>query len=176
MIKKYFFFFTSCFYLEKWPSYFTLCENGYFTKMCTTVHKINFFIFFCKTLKFTIYYIQFIFEGSRTIFSFWSKFAYVLVRTGVNEGIKKLRLQNLNDRRENACLKFAQKCIKNEKVKNMFPISVKLSKMIKRKSDKFKVKFARTKRYRKSAIPYMVNLLNINNSRKKNILKKTSQR
>ena len=90
--------------------------------------------------------------------------------TNYNEGLKKLRLQNLNDRRENACLKFAQKCIKNEKVKNMFPISVKLSKMIKRKSDKFKVKFARTKRYRQSAIPYMVNLLNINNSMKKNIL------
>ena len=48
--------------------------------------------------------------------------------------------------------------------------------MIKRKSDKFKVKFARTKRYRQSAIPYMVNLLNINNSMKKNILKKNSQR
>ena len=48
MIKKYFLFFISCFYLEKWPSYFTLCENGYFTKMCTTVHKINFFIFFSK--------------------------------------------------------------------------------------------------------------------------------
>ena len=54
MIKKYFFFFISCFYLVKWPSYFTLCENGYFTKMCTTVHKINFFNFFFKTLKFTI--------------------------------------------------------------------------------------------------------------------------
>ena len=83
-IKKYFFFFISCFYLVKWPSYFTLCENGYFTKMCTTVHKINFFNFFFQNLK--IYYIemvQFIFEGSRTNFSFWSKFAYVLVRTGV---------------------------------------------------------------------------------------------
>ena len=84
MIKKYFFFFISCFYLVKWPSYFTLCENGYFTKMCTTVHKINFFNFFFQNLK--IYYIemvQFIFEGSRTNFIFWSKFAYVLVRTGV---------------------------------------------------------------------------------------------
>ena len=28
--------------------------------------------------------VQFIFEGSRTNFSFWSKFAYVLVRTGVH--------------------------------------------------------------------------------------------
>ena len=84
MIKKYFFFFISCFYLVKWPSYFTLCENGYFTKMCTTVHKINFFNFFFQNLK--IYYIemvQFIFEGSRTNLRFWSKFAYVLVRTGV---------------------------------------------------------------------------------------------
>ena len=27
--------------------------------------------------------VQFIFEGSRTKLSFWSKFAYVLVRTGV---------------------------------------------------------------------------------------------
>ena len=71
IIKKYFFFFTSCFYLEKWPSYFTLCENGHFTKMCTTVHKINFFDFFPQNLK--IYYsemVQFIFEGSRTNFIF----------------------------------------------------------------------------------------------------------
>ena len=28
--------------------------------------------------------VQFIFEGSRTNFIFWSKFAYVLVRTGVD--------------------------------------------------------------------------------------------
>ena len=93
--------------------------------------------------------------------------------TNYNEGLKQLRLQNLNDRRENACLKFAQKCIKNDKVKNMFPISAKMCKRSKRKSDKFKVKFIRTKRYRQSAIPYMVNLLNINNRIKKNILKKT---
>ena len=32
--------------------------------------------------------VQFIFEGSRTNFSFWSKFAYVLVRTGVNVDIQ----------------------------------------------------------------------------------------
>ena len=51
----------------------------------------KFFQFFFQNLK--IYYIemvQFIFEGSRTNFSFWSKFAYVLVRTGVTT-LKKLR-------------------------------------------------------------------------------------
>ena len=39
----------------------------------------------CQNLK--IYYIemvQFIFESSRTNFIFWSKFAYVLVRTEVH--------------------------------------------------------------------------------------------
>ena len=49
----------------------------------------KFFQFFFQNLK--IYYIemvQFIFEGSRTNFSFWSKFAYVLVRTGVHLKLK----------------------------------------------------------------------------------------
>ena len=40
-----------------------------------------------------------------------------------------------------------------------------------RKSEKFKVKFSKKKRYRKSAIPYMVNLLNINNKKKEKIYK-----
>ena len=89
-----------------------------------------------------------------------------------NEGLKKLRLQNLNDRREYTCLKFAQKCLKNDKLRNMFPKSVKISNMKKRKNEKFKVKFSKTERYRKSAIPYMVNLLNTNNSIKEKILKR----
>ena len=89
-----------------------------------------------------------------------------------NDGLKILHLQNLNDRRENFCLKFAQKCLKNDKVKNMFPL--KLNQMKKRKSEKFKVKFSKTKRYRKSAIPYMVKLLNINNNMKEKIMKQTN--
>jgi len=89
-----------------------------------------------------------------------------------NDGLKILHLQNLNDRRENFCLKFAQKCLKNDKVKNMFPL--KLNQMKKRKSEKFKVKFSKTKRYRKSAIPYMVKLLNINNNTKEKNMKQTN--
>ena len=89
-----------------------------------------------------------------------------------NEGLKKLRLQNLNDRREYTCLKFAQKCLKNDKLRNMFPKSLKISNMKKRKNEKFKVKFSKTERYRKSAIPYMVNLLNMNYSIKEKILKR----
>ena len=89
-----------------------------------------------------------------------------------NEGLKKLRLQNLNDRREYSCLKFAQKCLKHDKLRNMFPKSLKISNMKKRKNEKFKVKFSKTERYRKSAIPYMVNLLNMNNSIKEKILKR----
>ena len=89
-----------------------------------------------------------------------------------NDGLKKLSLQNLNDRREYTCLKFAQKCLKNDKMKNMFPKSLKLCNMKKRKNEKFKVKFSKTERYRKSAIPYMVNLLNMNYSMKEKILNK----
>ena len=64
-----------------------------------------------------------------------------------NDGLKILHLQNLNDRRENFCLKFAQKCLKNDKVKNMFPL--KLNQMKKRKSEKFKVKFLKNEKIQK---------------------------
>ena len=58
------------------------------------------------------------------------------------------------------CLKFAKECLKNEKVKNLFAINKSMHDMKKRKKEKFKVKNIRTERYRKSALPYMTNLLN----------------
>ena len=33
-----------------------------------------------------------------------------------------LRIDNLDKRREKLCLSFAKKCLKNEKVKDMFPL------------------------------------------------------
>ena len=53
--------------------------------MCTTVHKINFDKYFFQNLK--IYSIEVVcanFEGSTTIFIFYPKFAYDLVRTTVH--------------------------------------------------------------------------------------------
>ena len=89
----------------------------------------------------------------------------VLVIMGKNyknykNGLKDLNLETLEKRRENLCLKFAKECLKNEKLKNMFVINKSKHDMKKRKKEKFKVKNIRTERYRKSALPYMTNLLN----------------
>ena len=57
-------------------------------------------------------------------------------------------------------MKFAKGCLKNEKVKDIFPLKKKLHDMKKRHTEKFLVKKMNTERYKKSAIPYMVQLLN----------------
>ena len=81
-------------------------------------------------------------------------------------------MEKLNTRREFSCLKFEKNCLNNEKVKDIFPKSIKIHKMKTRNRELFKVKFSKTKRYKKSAIPYMINLLNNND---KKILKIINQ-
>ena len=41
--------------------------------------------------------------------------------TNYDDELSKLNLKTLNTRRENLCLNFAKKCLRNEKWKNMFP-------------------------------------------------------
>ena len=41
--------------------------------------------------------------------------------TNYDDGLSKLHLKTLNTRRENLCLNFAKKCLRNKKLKNMFP-------------------------------------------------------
>ena len=48
-------------------------------------------------------------------------------------------LENLNERRENLCLKFAKKCLQNEKTENLFPLNKNTHNMKTRMTDKFKV-------------------------------------
>ena len=72
--------------------------------------------------------------------------------------LKLLRLEKLKDRREKLCLNFAKKCLRNSKARSMFPFNN--SKRIVRNQNKFYVNFAARERYRKSAIPFMQNLLN----------------
>ena len=43
------------------------------------------------------------------------------------EALEKINLQPLNERRDELCLNFAQKCLKSEKVKNIFPVNKKIS-------------------------------------------------
>ena len=75
-----------------------------------------------------------------------------------NPSLKLLRLEKLKNRRENLCLNFAKKCLKNSKAKSIF--SLNTSKRILRNTNKYLVKFASNERYKKSAVPYMQNLLN----------------
>ena len=71
---------------------------------------------------------------------------------------KLLKLEKLKDRRENLCLNFAKKCLRNQKVKSIFPLNN--NKRSLRNQNKYLGKFATTERYKKSAVPYMQNLLN----------------
>ena len=77
---------------------------------------------------------------------------------GYDNALKSLRLEKLKDRRESLCLSFAKKCLRNEKVKSMFPLN--RNKRSLRNQNNFIIKFAATERYRKSAVPHMQNLLN----------------
>ena len=76
------------------------------------------------------------------------------------DGLSHLRLEKLEKRRQNLCLTFAKNCLKNSKVKNLFPRKTNLHIMNKRKKTIFKKKKFKGTRYQKSAIPYMTKLLN----------------
>ena len=90
--------------------------------------------------------------------------------TTYNMGLKELKLEKLEKRREMLCLRFAKNCLKNEKMKKMFPIKKIKHKMKKRYQRKFETRKIRTNRLKKSALPYMTRLLNDEHARKqKNI-------
>ena len=56
------------------------------------------------------------------------------------EGLKKLKLDDLNQRREKLCLSFAKKCLKNEKVKDICFLWKKVSiEWRKEKAENFKM-------------------------------------
>ena len=80
--------------------------------------------------------------------------------TSYKDGLKMLKIQSLDERRRTLCLKFAKNCLKNEKVKNMFPINKRNYRIETRKRNKFKIFKANTERYDKSAVPYMRKILN----------------
>ena len=73
--------------------------------------------------------------------------------TTYKEGLRKLNIETLDQRRERLCLRFAQNCLKNEKVSNLFPKKKNMHQMRKRKTKKFKVNKTNTKRYQRSATP-----------------------
>ena len=75
------------------------------------------------------------------------------------------KLPSLTERRSKLVLKFALKCVKHERTAVMFP----KNKVVKttRHSEEYKVPYAKTERYKNSAIPSMARLLNENESKLK---------
>ena len=86
------------------------------------------------------------------------------------EALKTLKLETLDMRRTRLCLKFAKNCLKNEKMKKLFPLASKNHSMDTRLKEKFKVNKAHSERYKKSAVPFMQNLLNQEARKIQNIL------
>ena len=90
--------------------------------------------------------------------------------TSYSDALHELKLQSLGERRESLCLKFAEKCLRTDKFKSMFPKKTKLHCMSKRYQEKFMVKDTWTERYKRSAIPYMIKLLNDEDRKRQGIL------
>ena len=86
-------------------------------------------------------------------------------------GLKMLRIDTLDKRREKLCLSFAKKCLNNEKVKDMFPLNKTEHQMMKRKTRKYQTFKANTNKLKKSALPYMRKLLNDESEAKKKWLR-----
>ena len=71
-----------------------------------------------------------------------------------SQALKKLNLQNLSDRRQMLAYRFAVKCVKSDRFKDLFPLNDK------RNSEKYAVKCAHTGRLMDSSLPAMQRLLN----------------
>ena len=86
-----------------------------------------------------------------------------------DNALKVLKLQSLKERREELCIKFADKCLQVPKLSRMFPRNLHGHDMKKRSSECFQVKRGLTNRLRNSAIPYMQRLLNEKEKRRREI-------
>ena len=71
-----------------------------------------------------------------------------------------LESDNLAQRRDWLCLNFANKCLKNDKMKKHFPKNKKIHQMESRNEELFKIKTDHTERLKKSQVTYMQYLLN----------------
>ena len=76
------------------------------------------------------------------------------------ERLKELNLPTLKERRNMLSLRFANKCLKNEKTKQMFSRNTKIHKMNLRKKEHFFIQKAKTERLKKSALLHMTRQLN----------------
>ena len=82
------------------------------------------------------------------------------VYTSYPAALETCKLLPLEERRENLCLSFGKKCLKSAKHTKLFPQEERQMQYNLRATTKFKIKPARTEKYKKSAIPYIQRLLN----------------
>ena len=80
-----------------------------------------------------------------------------------DQALEKLNLQNLSDRRQMLAGRFAVKCTKNDRFKELFPLNPNHNGV--RDSEKYFVNFAHTDRLKDSAIPAMQRILNRKNGK-----------
>ena len=88
-----------------------------------------------------------------------------------NHSLRELRLDSLEKRRELLSLRFAKNCLRNEKMRNLFPLKKFKHKMKRRNKRKYEEKKINTKRFASSALPYMTKLLNEDEEEKRKMLK-----
>ena len=91
---------------------------------------------------------------------------------GYEDALERLGLVTLEERREQMCLKFAKQCLKLEKMRQFFPRNKNSHAMEMRCSEFYKVIRSNTERFRKSAIPSMIQMLNDCQKQKNETFKK----
>ena len=74
------------------------------------------------------------------------------------DALRRTGLKTLKQRREDKCFAFSQKCLKHPQLRRLFPRNENVYQL--RNKEEFKVNFAHTEDYRRSAIPYCQALLN----------------
>ena len=79
---------------------------------------------------------------------------------GYEKSLKILKMEMLQDRRERLGLNMAKKCLKHDKLQDMFPMNSNNSTVKIREKEKYHVNQAKTERYRNSAIPFLQRKLN----------------
>ena len=86
-------------------------------------------------------------------------------------------LSKLSERRQAHCVIFAKRCLRNPQTTKMFPLNPDAILNL-RHTEKYKVNFAHTENYKKSAVPFCQRLLNqdcINQEQKKRIRREQQQ-
>merc|ERR1712242_85605 len=76
------------------------------------------------------------------------------------DGLKILKLDSLEKRRNKLTLNLAKSSLKLEKMRQLFPMNSSDCQMERRNFEKFKVRKARTERFKNSAVISMQNMLN----------------